>query len=145
MHDYIAAMQDDFSQCLVLNTRMAARAITRRADRKLRPFGVTAAQFTILTSLQSRPGLSVTEMAESIAMDRTTLSRNLDLLETKGVVVSTHPPGVNGRVCVLTDAGRDLVQQMLPVWRASQSELREMLVRPDFAVVITALQQLSRL
>ena len=145
MHDYIAAMQDDFSQCLVLNTRMAARAITRRADRRLRPFGVTAAQFTILTSLQSRPGLSVTEMAESIAMDRTTLSRNLDLLETKGVVVSTHPSGVNGRVCVLTDAGRDLVQQMLPVWRASQSELREMLVRPDFAVVITALQQLTRL
>lgn len=145
MHDYIAAMQDDFSQCLVLNTRMAARAITRRADRRLRPFGVTAAQFTILTSLQSRPGLSVTEMAESIAMDRTTLSRNLDLLETKGVVVSTHPSGVNGRVCVLTDAGRALVEQMLPVWRASQAELREMLVRPDFAVVITALQQLSRL
>ncbi|WP_240229617.1 MarR family winged helix-turn-helix transcriptional regulator [Devosia lacusdianchii] len=145
MHDYIAAMQDDFSQCLVLNTRMAARAITRRADRKLRPFGVTAAQFTIMTSLQSRPGLSVTEMAESIAMDRTTLSRNLDLLETKGVVASTRPSRANGRVCALTDAGRELVAQMLPVWRASQAELRETLVRPDFAVVITALQQLSRL
>jgi DNA-binding MarR family transcriptional regulator len=145
MHDYIAAMQDDFSQCLVLNTRMAARAITRRADRKLRPYGVTAAQFTILTSLQSQPGLSVTEMADRIAMDRTTLSRNLDLLETKGVVISTRPSGVNGRVCVLTDAGRELVAQTVPVWRASQAELREILVRPDFAVVITALQQLSRL
>jgi hypothetical protein len=33
----------------------------------------------------------------------------------------------------------------VPVWRASQAELREILVRPDFAVVITALQQLSRL
>lgn len=138
-------MQDDFSQCLVLNTRMAARAITRRADRKLRPFGVTAAQFTIMTSLQSRTGLSVTEMAESIAMDRTTLSRNLDLLETKGVVASARSSRANGRVCALTDEGRELVAQMLPVWRESQAELRETLVRPDFAVVVTALQQLSRL
>ena len=138
-------MQDDFSQCLVLNTRMAARAITRRADRKLRPFGVTAAQFTIMTSLQSRPGLSVTEMAESIAMDRTTLSRNLDLLEAKGVVASTRPSRGNGRVCALTGEGQELVAQMLPVWRESQAELRETLVRPDFAVVVTALQQLSRL
>lgn len=145
MHDYMAAMQDDFSQCMVLNTRMAARAITRRADRSLRPFGVTAAQFTILTSLQSRPGLSVTEMAETIAMDRTTLSRNLDLLESKGVVVSVHPGAGNGRVCELTEHGNDLLQQMLPAWRALQAELRDTLVRPDFAVVVTALQQLSRL
>ena len=44
-------MDDDFDLCLVLNTRMAARAVTRRADRKLRGFGVTAAQFNIMGAL----------------------------------------------------------------------------------------------
>lgn len=138
-------MEDDFSQCLILNTRMAARAVTRRADRKLRPFGVTAAQFTVLTALRDHPGQSVTEMAGSIAMDRTTLSRNLDLLERKGVVSTSHAEHGNGRLCILTKAGETLVEDMLPVWRESQRELREALVQPDFPQVLAALQQLSRI
>lgn len=138
-------MLDDFSECLVLNTRMASRAVTRRADRKLRSFGVSAAQFTILTSMLSRPGLSVTDMAESIAMDRTTLSRNLDLLERKGLVETTPVQSGNSRVCALTERGAELVDQMVPEWRAAQAELRETLSNPDFPSIITALQQLSKL
>src|SRR5690606_33630632 len=38
MHAYLNSMEDDFDLCLVLNTRMAARAVTRRADSKLRSF-----------------------------------------------------------------------------------------------------------
>jgi DNA-binding MarR family transcriptional regulator len=138
-------MEDDFSQCLVLNTRMAARAVTRRADRKLRAFGVTAAQFTILTSLRDQPGRSVTEMANSLAMDRTTLSRNLDLLERKGCVATAHADHGNGRLCALTRQGAGLVERMVPVWRESQAELRETLSKPDFPSVIAALQHLARL
>ena len=142
---YKQQMQDEFDSCLVLNTRMAARAVTRRADRKLRPFGVTAAQFTILVSLLSRPGRSVTEMANGIAMDRTTLSRNLDLLTRKGIVVAEHAERGNGRLCSLSAEGRALVEQMVPVWRAAQAELRETLNKPDFPTVIAALRHLAKL
>lgn len=145
MHGILKAMEDDFSQCLILNTRMAARAVTRRADRKLRPFGVTAAQFTVLTALRDHPGRSVTEMAGSIAMDRTTLSRNLDLLERKGLVSTRHAEHGNGRLCALTKAGAALVEDMVPVWRESQRELKELLASPDFPEVLSALQQLSRI
>ena len=138
-------MQDDFGQCLVLNSRMAARAVTRRADRKLRPFGVTAAQFTILTSLVALSGRSVTEMAEAIAMDRSTLSRNLDLLERKGMVGTQRAASGNGRMIALTEQGEKLVERMVPVWRQSQAELRETLSSPDFAALLTSLQQLARL
>lgn len=138
-------MQDDFTQCMVLNTRMAARAVTRRADKKLRPFGVTAAQFTILTSLLSRPNRSVTELAHDIAMDRTTLSRNLDLLERKGIVRASDAEKGNGRICALSQDGDALVDSMLPVWREWQAELREILAQPDFPSVLAALQQLSKL
>lgn len=138
-------MQDEFDNCLVLNTRMAARAVTRRADRKLRPFGVTAAQFTILVSLRSRPDRSVTELANGIAMERTTLSRNLDLLTRKGVVAARHAEHGNGRLCALTDAGRVLVEAMAPVWREGQAELRETLNNPDFPTVIAALRHLATL
>jgi len=41
-------MADDFTQCMVSNSRMAARAITRRYDAYLRPFGMTATQLSLL-------------------------------------------------------------------------------------------------
>ncbi|WP_052726647.1 MarR family winged helix-turn-helix transcriptional regulator [Devosia epidermidihirudinis] len=145
MHGYMRAMQDDFSQCMVLNTRMAARAVTRHADHRLRRFGVTAAQFNILTTLNDHPDRSVTEMANSIAMERSTLSRNLDLLERKGLVAKQAAEHGNRRIVALSEAGAELVEKMLPEWRKWQAELRDTLTNPDFEGAIAALQQLAKL
>ena len=143
MHDYLSAMDDDLTQCLVLNTRMAARAVTRRYDKALRPFGITAAQFSILTSMVERPERSVTEMARSIAIDRTTLSRNLDLLVRKGLVSGHEADKGNGRLVALTQEGNDLVQELLPHWREAQAEMRTLLVEPDLKTLVASLQKLS--
>jgi DNA-binding MarR family transcriptional regulator len=138
-------MDDDFSQCLVLNTRMAARAVTRRADRWFRPFGVTAAQFSILVWLREGPARSVTEMASKLAMDRTTLSRNLDLLTRKGLVTEQPAGPGNGRCCALTPEGARTVAQLIPEWRQAQAEIRRLFEQPDVATVLISLQQLARL
>jgi len=136
---------DDFSQCLVLNTRMAARAVTRRANRKLRGFGVTATQFSILTAARQQPGRSITEMADSIAMERTTLSRNLDLMARKGLVRLEGAEKGNSRLCSLTPEGGSLLDEIIPIWRASQAELREHLAQPDWPSTLKALQELAKL
>ena len=137
-------MKDDFDRCMLLNTRMAARAVTRRVDRKLRPYGITGAQFTILGSLRNHPGRSVTEMADAIAMDRTTLSRNLDLLERKGLVSASAASRGNGRIGAVTDAGSKVIDEVVPEWRKAQAELRDLLSDPDFDTIIAGLRQLSR-
>jgi DNA-binding MarR family transcriptional regulator len=138
-------MADDFDLCMVLNTRMAARNVTRLADRRLRPYGVTAAQFTILGSLHNHPGRSVTEMAEAIAMDRTTLSRNLDVLVRKGLVSEAPAEKGNARIGAVTPAGQAVVASLTPEWRKVQSELRILLADPDFETLISGLRQLARI
>ncbi len=138
-------MEFDFSECLVLNSRMAARAITRRADQKLRAVGITAAQFTILGVLSRRDRLSITDVADSIAMDRSTLSRNLQLLESKAIVAGRSAQRGNGRIYDLTAAGEALMERALPIWQASQTELRQTLANPDFPTVLSALRQVARL
>ena len=138
-------MQDDFDLCLVLNTRMAARAVTRRADQRLRGFGVTAAQFNILGALSVHPGRSITDTANALAMDRTTLSRNLALLERKGLVSRAPAGRGNGRLGTLTDKGEETFHSIVPEWRRSQAELRDTLTDPDFSTVIAGLRHLSRL
>ena len=145
MHDYLSLMDDDLDLCLVLNTRMAARAVTRRADRKLREFDVTAAQFNILAALSRHPNRSITQTANALAMDRTTLSRNLALLERKGLVASAPAGHGNGRLGTLTPKGGETFEAIMPEWRRSQAELRDVLTNPDFSTVIDGLRQLSRL
>ena len=138
-------MQDDFDLCLVLNTRMAARAVTRLADRRLRPFGVTAAQFNILGMLVTRPGRSISEMAAELAMERTTLSRNLALLERKSLIETTEAGDGKARVYELTPTGRLVFDKAVPEWRNSLAELRQALQNPDYETVITGLRNIARL
>lgn len=138
-------MEDDFSTCLILNARMAARALTRTADQKLRPYGITAAQFNILVFLLNGSDRSITECARLLAMERSTLSRNIDLLEKKSLVATQPSPRGNGRLCRLTGAGHDLIETLRPQWRKHQQELRAQLEAPDFDTSLAALRGLARL
>ncbi len=137
-------MDVDFSNCLVFNTRMAARAVTRRYDTMLRPYGVTAAQFSLLGGIKRGQGQSVSELAERNGIDRTSLTRNLDRLERAGLVASRPAEKGNARVCDLTDAGEALAQLLVPLWVEAQSEVRELLSDEDFATTLGVLKRLTR-
>jgi len=137
-------MQVDFTSCLVFNTRMAARAVTRRGDALLRPFGVTAAQFALLGGMLRRGGQTVTELADQNGIDRTSLTRNLDRLEKLGLIASRPAKRGNARLCDLTEAGATLVEEIVPVWTAAQTEMRELLPADDFSTTLAALKRLSR-
>lgn len=110
-----------------MNTVKAARALTRRYDAELRPFGVTVAQFTVLMQVRFGKAESLSAMAESIAMDRTTLSRNIDLLVRKGLVRKSTQAGGSARVCVLTAEAESLTEDLIPKWYEAQAEMRRLL------------------
>jgi DNA-binding MarR family transcriptional regulator len=110
--------------CLCLASRSAARGVTTVYDRRLRPHGVRATQFSILTMLILRGPTPVGALARSLGMDRTTLTRNAALLQAKGWITA-KPHGEDGRSHVLsvTSAGRRLAQEALPAWRAAQESV----------------------
>jgi len=117
-------MTYEFSDCLLLNTVMAARAMTRRYDAQLQRFGVSVVQFSVLMVLRHGRQEPVSHMAERIAMDRTTLIRNLELLTRKGLVSSAPAAKGNGRSFTLTPQGRSLADELMPHWQAAQKEVR---------------------
>jgi DNA-binding MarR family transcriptional regulator len=136
-------MVDDFTQCMVSNTRKAARAITRRYDAYARPFGITSTQFSLMGTLQTSGAQTVSELAEQRGFERTTLTRNLDRLEKLGLVASRAPRTGNGRLCTLTAAGQDLMLRMLPVWRKAQAEIRAELGADGFEQTVETLKRLA--
>jgi DNA-binding MarR family transcriptional regulator len=137
-------MADDFSQCMVSNSRMAARAVTRRYDAYLRPYGMTATQLSLLGAIRMLPGLTVSELAEARGFDRTTLTRNLDRLEERGLAASTERERGNGRIAAITPKGDALLDQLLPLWREAQADLRTELSRETFDDSIKTLKRLAK-
>lgn len=136
---------DDFSLCMVSNSRMAARAITRRYDAYARPFGITSTQFSLLGVIVEVGDQTVTELAEKRGFERTTLTRNLDRLEKLGLIESQSAERGNGRICRLTNKGRALVDELLPFWRKAQAEVLAELGQAGFDSTIATLQKLARL
>ena len=136
-------MRDEFSDCMVLNSRMAARAITRRYDAYARKFGITSTQYSVLGLIVASGEHNVSELAEARGFERTTLTRNLDRLEKMGLIESRAAEHGNGRICRLTDKGDALVKEMLPYWRLAQAEIRAELGDGGFEQTLTMLRRLA--
>lgn len=135
---------DDFSSCLLLNTVQAARALQRRYDQRLKPLGVTVVQFSIMVMIRNNPGRSIHGLAERIATDRSTLTRNIDLLVRDGLVVKESAEKGNAKICRLTKAGDDLLDRLIPLWREAQREMQELLKDRDPQAYLTTLRLLAR-
>jgi len=134
---------DDFTRCMVSNSRKAARAITRRYDAYARPFGITSTQFSLLGAILASGDRSCTEIAEERGFERTTLLRNVDRLEKLGLVISRAAEHGNARYCAVTEKGHELMRQMQPGWRRAQAEIREELGAEGFDQTIRVLQRLA--
>lgn len=68
--------------------------------------------------------MTVGALADFLGVERTTLTRNLALIEAKGWV-SIHPGrDARSRVVEATAAGRSKVKAALPAWRAAQEAAR---------------------
>ncbi|MCV3273361.1 MarR family winged helix-turn-helix transcriptional regulator [Roseobacter sinensis] len=131
-------------RCLCLHLQRAARAIARRFDEALRPVGLTHGQYSLLMAL-NRPGAPrVGELAHFLAMDRTTMTANLKPLERRGLLAMlADPKDKRSRRITLTDDGRDLLVQAVPIWRKTHDDVDEMLGRDDNEALKQDLKALS--
>jgi len=119
------------ADCLLLNTIKTARTLARRYDARIRPFGVTVVQFSILFAIRRNRDKSIAALAEEISMERTTLTRNVDLLVRKGHVVKVGTGKGNAKTCRLTDTGSALLDRLIEEWATVRLELRDTLKGQD--------------
>lgn len=109
------------AQCCCFHMRKVMRAVTQYFDRHLEGVGIRATQFTLLIELSSTKAKTLTEIAEGLVMDRTTLTRNLKPLEKSGFITTVQPIDKRSKAYVLTDKGKDIVNRAVPLWQAAQS------------------------
>jgi DNA-binding MarR family transcriptional regulator len=110
--------------CACNGLRQAAREITQRYERALAPSGVKATQFPILVALGPGEPIPLTPLADGLAIDRTTLTRNLRILEGRGLVaVAGVREDGRMRMVSITDEGLRVLAHALELWRAAQGDV----------------------
>lgn len=129
--------------CACYNLRRASRALTRLYDAWLAPSGLKATQFSLLTAARSQGELTVSRLAELMATERTTLTRNLKLLEDRGLVCTAPGRDRREHLVRITDAGRAALLAALPYWEQAQTAMEERFGRERLAEFITGLRELT--
>lgn len=133
----MSAMRDDLplatthevrDRCLCLHLQRAARAIGRRFDEALKPVGLTNGQYSLLVSLNRPEPPRIGDVAALLAMDRTTLTANLKPLQRRGLLtILPDEKDKRSRRLTLTEAGRDLLVEAVPIWRATHDDVDRLL------------------
>ncbi len=107
--------------CVAFNLRRANRLVTQAFDDALRPSGLKITQFSLLTAAYLQKNQNLNKLARIMGMDRTTLSRNLKLMEKKGLVnLEKGQDKREVRVCV-TKLGLDQFRRAAPLWHQAQT------------------------
>src|SRR5437868_2315287 len=104
--------------------RRAARALTQHYETALRPLGLRGTQFTLLQALTFAGELSQGKLGEILAIDSTTLTRTLSILDRRGWIVSRPGEDRRERLLSLSKAGWTEYKRALPHWEKVQQELR---------------------
>jgi DNA-binding MarR family transcriptional regulator len=130
--------------CLCLHVQRAARALARRFDDALRPFGLTNGQFSLLMSLNRPEPPPMGPVAALLAMDRTTLTAALKPLERRGLVqITPDPADRRSRILKLTSEGRKLLARALPTWKQTHEAIERQLPEVDPDALRRSLQALA--
>lgn len=121
--------------CLCMHVQRAARALARHFDEAFRPLNLTNGQFSLLMSLNRPKAVLMGSVAQSLAMDRTTLTAALKpLLRRKLIRITADATDRRARLIALTAGGRKLLARAVPIWRAHHGALERGLDRPAQAL-----------
>ena len=109
--------------CNSFTTRQASRYITRLYDRHLSAAHVTNTQFGILVLLGETPGMTMSELANAMVMDRTSLVRAIKPMERDGWLTTERAAHETRKLVLsLTEVGHNKVREALPLWQTAQQE-----------------------
>ena len=116
--------------CVCFNLRRASRIITQIYDDVMRPLGYRATQITLLGVISKNAPITIKELAEVMDTDRTTLTRNLRLLEHEGLLKITEGKvDRRQRQVEMTEKGQEVLLRAYPAWKETQTRIAQLVGR----------------
>lgn len=132
------------AECPGFQARATARAVTRYYNACFRSLGLTSEQFSLLTGIGAAGRATIVELAASAGVDATTLSRNVQNLEVRGLVHAEGGAGRAGKRLSLTCTGFGLMAEAVPLWKSAREALSSRMGEDRVRAATRAMAELAR-
>jgi DNA-binding MarR family transcriptional regulator len=113
------------NMCTCGELRKAARAVTMLYDDAVKSTGLLSTQFTVLHVIYKSDAIRISDLAARLGMDRTTLTRNLAILEREGLIKISEGKDHRTRNVTATQKGRGAVTRAIPLWNEVQDKVKQ--------------------
>jgi DNA-binding MarR family transcriptional regulator len=124
--------------------RRAQIAVFQNFARTMAELAVTPGQFGVLEVIANNPGLSQTELARAIGIDRSTMVAVIDGLEGRGLVVRAPAPSDRRSYALrLSDEGEQAIVAMRERVRAHEADIARDLSPAEQRTLVDLLRRIA--
>jgi DNA-binding MarR family transcriptional regulator len=115
----------NMTPCYCAMLRTAARKVGFVYDEALAPLGINIAQYSLLRLIERRGQASLTALGRAAVLDRSTVGRNVRVLERLGLVETGRGEDDQREAVVsLADRGRKALEEAAPLWDDCQMRIK---------------------
>lgn len=120
------------SSCYCTNLRRSTNVVSAFYDSILSEVGLTVAQYYLLVNLSRLGTVNITHLAKAVGLDRSTMVRNIKLLQNRGLVeiVDGH-----GKTFALSSEGTMILEKAMPLWEKAQMQIEKILGKEDVEAI----------
>ena len=121
------AVDQIVGDCLAVRVRLIGRTVTAVYDGALEGHGLTIAQLNLLAAVGKAGPCPPSMLGEVLQLERSTVSRNLNLLLRHGWIEAVSSDAKGIREVALTREGRAKIESVMPQWRKAQRQAAKLL------------------
>ena len=131
--------------CACFHLRRASRFVTGLYDRALSGEELTSTQFVLLLVLALSNRAKITDVAESLGMDRTTLTRLMAPLKKRKLVKISTGTDRRIKILTLTASGRSTLDRCVPLWKKAQAKILDLFGSSEWEQMVDRLEKTAEL
>jgi DNA-binding MarR family transcriptional regulator len=113
--------------CSNAKLRQLTRRVSQHYDREMGKIGLKTTQYSLLSQVLHRGPIRPGDLAKAMALDASTLTRNLKPLVAAGWLTVGAGMDDRSHLVAITQAGRDKRAEAQRRWKAAQLSLNELL------------------
>jgi DNA-binding MarR family transcriptional regulator len=131
--------------CACDQLRRVTRGVTQIYDNAVLASGLRITQLAIFVGLSTEGDVPLTVLAEGLGLDRTTLTRNLKVLEDRGLIRTyEHADDARVRMVSMTLEGSRMLTEALRLWTEVQGFVEERFGRERLVALESELSAFSK-
>lgn len=131
------------SDCYCIRLRRAANTVSHLYDCCLDSVGLSITQYSLLSNLRKIENCSVTDLANRVGLERTTVVRTLRPLLERGLIADISAEGQRNRILNVTEEGIEVLSKSKAMWNDAQSRIEQRIGKDRVNTLLELLDLLS--